>query len=354
MEQAKDIEVEAVYVRNLLLDVLSSKEAQTCDAILLSGGLDTSIASEAMLTMTQGTSGLRKGITVTIDPAENETARQNNLFTEQPQDVHYATKIAQKLKLEHHVLTPTLDELISGPMMELCIKVLRTFEGMELRNAVVIATALSHAKGLGCQRVCTGDGADELFAGYSFMHSMSDEKLAEYTIRMAKTMKFCAFPLAQAIGIEVWSPYLDPRVVDYAVSERGNRRELKIGQFGGLLQGKLVLRMAYPEVVSAGRKKAAIEHGCGTTVVPALMDLTIPDEEFAVEKAKALEDCDIVVRSKEHLAYFRVFKKAVLESDLVGRQRYVGAVCPDCKFALRNGGSSNYCDVCGLYPVNSP
>ncbi|KAJ1662502.1 hypothetical protein IW140_005477 [Coemansia sp. RSA 1813] len=352
---------ESQHARLLFLDILSLPRAQSCDAILLSGGLDTSIAAEAMLTMTPNkeTSQLRKGITVTVDPSENELASKNGLFTQKPEDVDYATAIAQKLKLNHHILRPTLDELLNGKMMELCVRVLRTFEGMELRNAVVIATALSYAKSIGCKRVCTGDGADELFAGYSFMHGMDDARLRESTENMARTMKFCAFPLAKEIGIEVWSPYLEPDVIAYAVSERGNTRQMKVGEYDGEVHGKLVLRKAFPEVVSASRTKAAIEYGSGSTVLGALTELIFSDAEFEAGAREALERHDVVVRTKEHLAYFRTFRKVVLEDKKVLSTvpRYQkgpeadGVCCPDCKFRLRDNGSTNYCDVCGLYPV---
>ncbi|KAJ2557944.1 hypothetical protein EV175_001048 [Coemansia sp. RSA 1933] len=352
------MDTESQYVRALLLEVLQSSEAQSCDGILLSGGLDTSIAAEAMLTMAANkeTMQLRKAITVTVDPSSNVLASSNGLFTQKPEDVDYATLIAKNVGLDHHILRPTLDELLSGPMMERCVRVLRTFEGMELRNAVVIATALAYAKSIGCRRICTGDGTDELFAGYSFMHTLDDTQLREATEKMARTMRFCAVPLAQELGIEVWSPYLDPRVIDYAVSARGNTKQAKVGEFGGSVHGKLVLRKAFPEVVSAARKKAAIEYGSGSTVMGALAALLISDEEFAAETKDALRRYDVVVRSKEHLAYFRTFRKVVLEDKQVLRTmaRYKAeskVCCPDCKFQLRGDGSTNYCDVCGLFPV---
>ncbi|KAJ1904095.1 hypothetical protein LPJ81_002696 [Coemansia sp. IMI 209127] len=353
---------ESLHVRSIFLDVLSSPEAQSCDAILLSGGLDTSIAAEAMLRLTANkeTAQLRKAITVTVDPA-NERAwptEKGGLFTQIPEDVDYGTRIAQKLGLEHHILRPTLDELLNGKMMELCVRVLRTFEGMELRNAVVIATALGHAKRIGCRRICTGDGADELFAGYSFMHGMDDAKLKESTEKMARTMRFCAFSLAKELGVEVWSPYLAPSIIEYAVSERGNTRLVKIGEFEGAMHGKLVLRKAFPEVVSAARKKAAIEYGSGSTVLGALAELLFTDDVFAVEAQDALLKYDVVVRSKEHLAYFRTFRRVVLEDKQMlttmpprYQDKAKGVCCPDCKFQLRENGATNYCEVCGLYPA---
>ncbi|KAJ1863104.1 hypothetical protein LPJ78_004277 [Coemansia sp. RSA 989] len=287
----------AVQLRTLLTSVLQSDEAQSCDSILLSGGLDTSIAAEII--NEQQESQLNAGITVTIDPSSNQLANKHNLFIKQPQDIEYATRIANKLGISHHVLTPTLDELVNGPAMDLCTKTLRTFESMELRNAMVIAHALLYAKSLGLSRVCTGDGADELFAGYKFMHQMDKNKLCSYIREMAKTMRFCAIPLAKSLGIAVWSPYLDGRVIEFATSNSEIPASLLIGEFSGAVHGKLILRQAFPGVVAAARGKEPIECGSGTAVMPALAEHLIADDEFAERTREIKLRFDIDVGDKE-------------------------------------------------------
>jgi asparagine synthetase B (glutamine-hydrolysing) len=62
--------------------------------------------------------------------------------------------------------------------------VLKTFDGMTLRNSIVIAAAMLKAKELGATTVLTGDAADELLGGYSFMWGEKDpekwkEKVSE-------------------------------------------------------------------------------------------------------------------------------------------------------------------------------
>ncbi|KAJ1882686.1 hypothetical protein H4R99_002101 [Coemansia sp. RSA 1722] len=348
-----DMTTESSYVRSLFIEVLSSPSALACDAVLLSGGLDTSLASETVKTLIprHNESQLSTAITLTIDPGNNQLAQAHGLFAQSPQDIVYANQIATKLNLQHHVLEPTLDELLNGKAMEICVKVLGTFDGMELRNAVVIAQCLMRAKALGCKRVLTGDGADELFAGYSFMHAMDDGRLRQYISEMAKTMAFCAQPLARHLGINVWSPYLDQRVIDYAVSARGASRMLKVGEFQGTMHGKLVLRQAFPEVVSAARKKEPIECGCGTAVLPKMADLLLTDTAFAREAKAALEKHDVVLRDKEQMLYFRIFAREFMDQGLMpgSRYRYGQGTCRDCRFSLDPG--SVFCKVCGLYPA---
>ncbi|KAJ1934237.1 hypothetical protein FBU59_005764, partial [Linderina macrospora] len=115
--------------------------------------------------------------------------------------------------------------------------------------------------------------------------------------------------------------------------------------------GKLVLRHAFPNVVSAARTKEPIEVGCGTAVMPRLIERVISDEDFEKEARDAKERYDIVIRDKERLAYFRSFKVAVLDDPEAMSQmpRYGPDACPDCKFRLKDGTS--FCSVCGLYPA---
>ncbi|KAJ2364963.1 hypothetical protein H4S01_003501 [Coemansia sp. RSA 2610] len=342
------MELKYLEARRVLHEVLQSPEALSCDAILLSGGLDTSIAAE-IITEQSSTSKLRTGITVTIEPTSNPLAHQHGLFTRQPQDIYYATKIAAKCGLDHHVLKPTLADLTTGAAMDLCTRVLRTFEPMELRNAVVIAHALLRARELGCKRVCTGDGADELFAGYAFMHQMDARKLPAYIQNMAQSMRFCAAPLAQALGLSVWSPFLHKRTIEFATL--GIPRSLLIGEFDGVQHGKLILRQAFPDVVSAARIKEPIECGCGTVVMPAFAELLVPDDEFAREVDGIKTQHQVTVRDKERLVYFRSFKRTVLESDDVMKQltRNGASACPDCHFDL-DSPAAEFCRVCGWYP----
>ncbi|KAF9919906.1 hypothetical protein BGZ67_001690, partial [Mortierella alpina] len=59
----------------------------------------------------------------------------------------------------------------------------------------------------------TGDGADELFAGYSFMHDMSLERLQAYSDKLTKIMRFSGVQLAKAMGLQLVQPYLDPELI---------------------------------------------------------------------------------------------------------------------------------------------
>jgi asparagine synthase (glutamine-hydrolysing) len=113
--------------------------------------------------------------------------------------------------------------------------------------------------------------------------------------------------------------------------------------------GKWLLRQAFedimpPEIV--WRDKAPIEVGCGTTTLPALFDARIADLEFEEKKKKYLNEDRVVIRNKEHLVYYEIYRGAF------GVPRAVDSkarVCPDCGSSVE--GEISFCRTCGAYPV---
>ena len=57
------------------------------------------------------------------------------------------------------------------------IKVLKSFDPMEIRNSAAAYVALKVARDRGLKTVMTGDAGDELFAGYSFFFDLTKEQL---------------------------------------------------------------------------------------------------------------------------------------------------------------------------------
>ncbi|KDO25901.1 hypothetical protein SPRG_08842 [Saprolegnia parasitica CBS 223.65] len=287
--------------RHLLQDVLQETAAKAPQAILLSGGLDTSILAQATPMSFQDVcatsrfgppilSMLRGGITVRAAP--------------EAQDAVYAARICEKLgQVTHHCLEETIENLLLHARS--VSRLLVSFDPMELRNSIVIYRSLLEAKALGYTCVVTGDGADELFAGYSFFQSMDTEKLAAYRLWIARIMRFSSKTLAASMGIDVLSPFLDPRVVAFALARP--RDELisdKTPVPDGNIHGKRLLRQAFPEATSQWRAKEPIEQGAGTTQLrKGYFDAYPPNTSFDDVAAACYAQHRIVIRDREHL-YF--------------------------------------------------
>ena len=67
------------------------------------------------------------------------------------------------------------------------IKILGNFNDIEIRNSIVPYIYLNSLKKKGVDSVITGDGADEVFAGYNFLLKKSEEELVEELKRLKKS-----------------------------------------------------------------------------------------------------------------------------------------------------------------------
>jgi len=344
-------------LRRLLL--ASIAKSTPCDCILLSGGVDTSILAEAAFAVYNQAKK--------ANPDDDQLKRPLTgavtvLCTDQATDEFYATQIAHRTGLIQTVVKITLDSVLEE--LEFCIQTLETFDPMELRNGIVIARGLAVAKSLGYKTVMTGDGADELFAGYSFLHNMSAERLQAYSDKLTKTMRFSGVTLAKALGLELVQPYLDPELIKFSQQctrdEKINThfhaqdREWQDRLSGAQVHGKFILREAFEkEAFSAWRKKEPIEVGSGTTVLPKLFQESMSAEDLKKEQDQILEEERIKIRDVEHLNYFKVFKK-VFGNDLstypAKLTRDGRDPCPGCGFNLTTPDQT-FCVICGQWPA---
>jgi asparagine synthetase B (glutamine-hydrolysing) len=80
-------------------------------------------------------------------------------------DKNFASAAATEKGLVHHIIHITSEDLLIT-YLPACVQLLNTFDGMTLRNSLVVAAAFQKVKDLGYSCAVVGDGADELFGGY--------------------------------------------------------------------------------------------------------------------------------------------------------------------------------------------
>ena len=308
-------------LRELLKDVV---ERNNAEALLLSGGLDTSIL--AALANDHGKS--KKALTVAL------------AGTRAP-DLKYARKVAQKFRYEHHLICLTENEALKK--LPEVIKAVRSFDPA-LPNDLTIYAALQEANKLGIKSVMTGDGADELFAGYSYMHELSPDALNKYIKAISKTMWFSSNKLGASLDVEIKQPYRDKNLVDFALEIDPG---LKVKEIDGRKYGKWLLRKAFEAELGevAWRAKEPIEFGSGTTKLRDGIRRKISDAEFAAKK----REYEMAFMNKEHLFFYELYKEVVGEiPKSLGR----GKECPLCKAELPE--DKFHCYICGFsYPLGS-
>jgi asparagine synthase (glutamine-hydrolysing) len=164
--------------------------------------------------------------------------------------------------------------------------------------------------------------------------------------KMWNVMTFSSIPMGKSIGVEVKTPYLDPDFKSFAMNLDSR---YKVQREKGQVWGKWILRKAYedflPEEI-AWREKNPIEVGSGTTILPSLFNKRILDSKFEEKKRKYLESDRVIIRDKEQLVYYEVYRSilgAPHPTDPKGR------ICPQCNSNVPE--NATVCRTCGAYPI---
>jgi len=296
------------------------------DIVLLSGGLDSSII--ALLA-----SKIRDVKAVSVH------------FENSPgSDLSYAEMVAGFLGIEHLIRVFDLDELEDA--IRSTIRILRTFDPMEVRNSAAIYIALRHARDSGGRVAMTGDGGDELFAGYSFLYELDLEELDHKIREIWRRMSFSSTTLGEALGIRVKQPFLDREVLSFAENLDS---KFRIGFRDEKRYGKYILRVAFEKMLPEEiiwRDKVPIEGGVGTAGLPKIFEEKISDPDFNELKERYLAEDGVKIRSKEQLFCYRIYR------ELFGPPHpddSTEKICPMCHSNVPN--DANYCKVCGAYPI---
>jgi len=319
-----DLGSPAARLRELLE---SAVERSTADGILLSGGLDTSIL--AALAARQG----RKLRAVSISVA-------GVISPDEP----FARMMAERCGFHLLVLRPSLADLIAA--MPAVMRVLGGFDPMELRNSAVTWLALQAAREEGILAVMTGDAADELFGGYSYIFNMSTEQVRPYLDFLNGVMRFSSLLMGESVGIEAQLPYLDPAVRDFALTLS---RDDLVGERDGQRFGKKVLREAFADLLPEEikwRVKTPIEYGSGSHALQKFATDSVSEEDFEPARVRIAAEDGVSLRDKEQFFYYGIYRTILPPP----RQQTGGAKrCGSCGGAVERA-EQKYCRICGAYP----
>jgi len=307
------------------LDSVLQKSVSNCkaDSIALSGGIDSSILAY-----------YRK----------NEKPQAIAVISEDfiASDLTYCQLAAKTFELPLKIKTTPTDELFEA--VEETIKILKNFNDIEIRNSVVMYIVVKEIKKLGHNAIITGDGADELFAGYKFLQHKSEEELGKDLKRIWKIMHFPALKIGQSLGVTMENPFLDENVMELA---KKIPVDLKVRNEGETRYGKWILRKMFEKKIPdqiIWRKKAALQDGSGTAGLTNLFESIIQEKIFE-EKKKKIQDSDgVIIRTRESMYYYEIFKKYhKIEVSNSPKE------CPYCKCGLEQ--DTKFCQMCGSFPI---
>ncbi len=293
------------------------------DWIALSGGLDSSILAH-----------LRKD----QKPQTMTIITKDFLGT----DLTFAQIIAKHLGLHLSLIQVSMEEVLDS--INETIKILGNYNDIEIRNSIVPYIYLTTLKKKGVDSVITGDGADEVFAGYNFLLKKSDEEIGEELKRIKKIMHFPSKDIARSLNMKVETPFLNEELIkfsdDIEISKKINAKD-------GEKFGKWILRETFEKYLPNNitwREKSPMQDGSGTNNLTGLFNTIITDDIFTQKKTRILEEDGVYIRTKESLHYYECFRKtnSVKKSDSDNR-------CPDCNYEI--APNSRFCRMCGKFPI---
>jgi len=291
--------------------------------IALSGGLDSTIIAYFLKD--------RKAKAVTV-------IAEDFIST----DLTYCQIVSNEMRLDLSIFNARTEVILEA--IEDTIKILKNFNDIEIRNSVVMYLAIKWAKDNGERSVITGDGADELFAGYKFLSNKPEEELEKEIKRICSVMHFPTHEIGRKLGINIESPFLNEAVIKLANETPTN---FKVREESGKRHGKWILRKTFEHYIPkriAWREKSPMQDGSGTAGLTSLFESVISEENFG-EKKLTIEKADgVIIRSKESMYYYEIFRK--LFGSPVDKQSE--DICPYCKHYV---GESRFCRMCGTFPI---
>ena len=293
-------------LRNILKDAI---ERNSYQGLLFSGGLDTSILAY-------------------FNPSAIAITVSLGSFSE---DLHYSKILAKFLNMKHYHRRVGLDEAIDS--IPHLVTILKSFDPA-IPNDLVVYFGLKFAEELGIEKVATGDGADELFCGYSYMKDLDD--LETHIKRISKNMSFGSNIIGKFYRIKIVQPFCN--IIDFALKIPV---ELKIKESNDKIWGKWILRRAFEGLLPQEiirQDKRPLEYGSGMTKLREIISSKISDNEF--ENKKRLYSIRFL--NKEHLYFYEIYRKEIRE---IPKPCEGEKMCPGCGAGMKQ--NSFHCKICG-------
>jgi len=274
--------------------------------------------------------GIDSGILASLCPQ----ARALSVTLEgEGEDLAYGSTLAGALGLDHRIITIGIEEALTA--LGQVIKILESFDPA-LPNDLVVYFGIGEAKKQGLASIMTGDGADELFAGYPYMQEMND--LETYIQGLSRSWSFSSNRIGEHFGLEVKQPFLDPDFVEFALTLG---KELKIREDKGQVWGKWILRKAFepflhPEFIWQGKRP--LELGSGMDLLRTSIAKRISEKELEEKQHRY----GVKFLCKEHLYFYELYRAEVGEipPPQEGEDR-----CPGCGGGLPK--EKRHCRICG-------
>jgi asparagine synthase (glutamine-hydrolysing) len=271
--------------------------------VFLSGGLDSSLVA---------------AIAAQYLRERGERLKTFAVGTDGSPDLEAARFVARHLDTEHHERIYTAQDAVD--VLPEVVRVIESFDPSLVRSAVpnylLAELTASHVK-----VVLTGEGADELFAGYEYLRELDDDALHSELVRTVEGLHNLNLQrcdrVTMAHGLEARVPFLDTALIRFALSlpadwkiadEDRPEKQLLREAFSGWLPDRFLWR-----------EKSQFGDGSGASeVLKERYENSVSEDELAAER----EQVDPPLRTREELAYWRMLRdglEGVETGETIGR-----------------------------------
>ncbi len=218
-------------------------------------------------------------------------------------DLEYAKEVASYIGSEHHEQIVTVEEMLN--VLPEVIFHLESFDALLVRSSItnfLVAKIASQNVG----EVFSGEGGDELFAGYEYLKSLKPYLLPHELVKITKSLHNTALQrvdrCSSAHGTIAHVPFLDPEVVKTAFSipakyklHNGIEKWILRKALDGLLPERII-----------NRPKAKFWEGAGVKeIISDYASKKISDKDFT--KGRTLPN-NWTLNTKEEFLYYSIFK----------------------------------------------
>jgi asparagine synthase (glutamine-hydrolysing) len=259
--------------------------------VSLSGGLDSSIIS---MIASQDTPGLHSFV-VGVEGGE---------------DLEASRLMVKTLRTQHHEYIYNEQDMLD--VLPEVVYYLESFDPALVRSAIpnymLAKMAAEYVKVL-----LTGEGADELYAGYSYLRRFDapetlQKELIYITEALHNTNLQRGDRMSMAHGLEARVPFLDVDSVSMALSLPS---EWKLHESGR--PAKALLRRAYEGLLPdeiVYRPKMKFSKGAGSSdILAERAEQKISDKQFQAEQKRLKRDWDYNLQNKEALLYYQMLRE---------------------------------------------
>ena len=253
--------------------------------------------------------GLDSSIVTALAREETEKLHSFAVGVEGSPDLAAAGRMSNYLGTIHHEYVYSTQDMVHA--LPDVLYHLESFDPALVRSAIpnyfLAKLAAEYVKVM-----LTGEGADEVYAGYDYLAKFDDpvdlqDEMLHITQSLHNTNLQRADRMSMAFGLEARVPFLDVQSVALAM---GIPADWKLH---GRRVPKSLLRQAFAsdlpsEIVN--RPKAKFSKGAGSSELIAEEAVeNISDQEFASERERLRKDWSYRLENKEALYYYRLLRE---------------------------------------------